>query len=69
MQKRKYSLIEAITNTLAGLIVSFGIQLIIYPALDIPVKLSQNVIITLVFTLASIIRGYIVRRIFNQIKR
>jgi hypothetical protein len=43
MQKRKHSLLESVTNTVTGLLVSFGIQLVIYPALDIPVKLSQNV--------------------------
>ncbi|MEN6569028.1 MAG: hypothetical protein ABFC18_03345 [Rikenellaceae bacterium] len=67
MQKRKISFIEAVTNTLAGLIVSFCIQLIIYPLLNIPVRLEQNIIITLVFTGASILRGYIVRRIFNKL--
>ncbi len=69
MQNKKLSLIESLTNTFTGLIVSFGIQLIIYPALDIPVKLHQNIIITIVFTVASIIRGYIVRRCFNQIRK
>jgi hypothetical protein len=68
MQSRKFSVIESITNTLTGLIVSFCIQLIIYPFLGIPVRLYQNVIITLVFTIASILRGYFVRRIFNRIR-
>lgn len=49
-----------------GLLVSFLIQLIIYPVMNIPVRLEQNIIITLVFTGASIGRGYIVRRIFNK---
>ena len=69
MQSKKYSLAESLTNTFAGLLISFVIQLMIYPALNIPVKLSQNVIITIVFTVASIVRGYIVRRIFNQIRK
>jgi hypothetical protein len=69
MQNKKYSFIEAITNTFTGLVVSFIIQLIIYPVMGIPVRLSQNVIITLVFTLASIGRGYIVRRFFNNLRK
>ena len=68
MQTKRFSLIEAITNTLAGFIVSLLIQLAIYPALGIPVKFSQNLIITTVFTLASIGRGYVIRRMFNFIK-
>ena len=66
MQTKKTSFIESLTNTLTGLLVSFLIQLIIYPVMNIPVRLDQNIIITLVFTGASIGRGYIVRRIFNK---
>lgn len=68
MQNKKFSLLEAITNTLLGLVISFIIQLIIYPIMNIPVRIEQNIIITLVFTFASIARGYILRRIFNSIK-
>lgn len=66
MQTKKYSLIESITNTLVGFIVSLLIQLIIYPTMEIPVTFTQNIVITFVFTLASILRGYIVRRMFNR---
>ena len=66
MQSKKHSLIESVTQTVVGLVVSFGIQLVIYPLLNIPVTLSQNVIITAVFFVASIGRGYIIRRIFNK---
>lgn len=66
MQSKKNSLIESVTNTIIGLVTSFLIQLIIYPILDIPVTLSQNVAITSVFFVASILRGYLVRRIFNS---
>ena len=66
MQSKKHSLIESVTQTVVGLVVSFAIQLVIYPMLNIPVTLSQNVIITAVFFVASIGRGYIIRRIFNN---
>jgi len=66
MQQRKHSLIEAITNTAAGFVGSFLIQIIIYPLMGIPVRLDQNVIITTVFTVVSIGRGYVIRRIFNK---
>lgn len=67
-QSKELSLIEAVSNTIIGLITSFLIQLVIYPILGIPVSIGQNVIITLVFFFASIIRGYFVRRLFNGIK-
>jgi hypothetical protein len=65
-QTKRKSLIESVTQTVVGLVVSFGIQLVIYPLLNIPVTFSQNLIITSVFFIASIIRGYIIRRIFNK---
>lgn len=67
-QKKIISLVESVCNTIAGFIISFCIQIIIYPLLNIPVKFSQNLIITSVFTGVSIIRGYIIRRIFNRRK-
>ena len=66
MQSKKYSIIESVANTLIGLVTSFLIQIIIYPLLDIPVSINQNIIITLVFFTVSIIRGYLIRRLFNK---
>jgi len=68
MQSKKLSIIEAITNTITGLIVSFGIQILIYPFLNIEVSLNQNIFITIVFFIASFLRSYIIRRIFTKIK-
>jgi len=65
-QSKKNSIIESIFQTLIGLITSILIQLILYPLLNIPVSFNQNLIITLVFFIVSILRGYIVRRIFNS---
>ena len=65
MQTKKYSLIESVVNTVVGFIVSFLIQIAIYPVLNIPVSFSQNIIITSVFTIISILRGYLIRRFFN----
>jgi hypothetical protein len=65
-QNRKTSLKEAITNTMSGFVISFLIQIILFPIMGIPVRFEQNIIITLVFTVAGIARGYTVRRIFNK---
>jgi len=66
MQSKKHSIIESVANTLIGLVTSFIIQLIIYPLLDIPVSINQNIIITFVFFTVSVLRGYLVRRYFNK---
>lgn len=67
-QNRKHSILESITNVIIGLITSFLIQIAIYPILGIPVTFNQNVIITIVFFIASFIRGYVIRRIFNKMQ-
>lgn len=66
MQTKKHSVIESVTQTFIGLGTSILIQVIIYPMMGIPVTFSQNVIITFIFFSVSIIRGYFVRRIFNN---
>lgn len=65
MQTKKQSAFESVINIVIGLITSFLIQLVIYPLLNIPVSLNQNIIITVVFFIASFARGYFVRRYFN----
>jgi hypothetical protein len=65
-QTKRQSIIESVTQTIIGLVTSLLIQLILYPLLKIPVTLSQNLIITFVFFLVSIIRGYFIRRFFNK---
>lgn len=66
MQTKKHSIIETISQTVIGLGSSIVIQLILYPLMDIPVTLFQNIIITIVFFIASLIRGYFIRRYFNK---
>ncbi|CAD8327751.1 hypothetical protein [uncultured phage] len=65
-QSKKNSAIESFFNVVIGLIISFLIQLIIYPAMQIEVSINQNLIITFVFFIASFIRGYLIRRLFNK---
>lgn len=66
MQTKKQSLIESLTNIIVGLFISFSIQLVIYPVLNIEVTIFKNIIITIVFFLSSLIRGYFIRRYFNK---
>lgn len=69
-QTRKSSLIEAIINTMIGFGITLAISPIIYPLFGHVFTFSQNVGITAIFTVTSILRGYAVRRWFNaRIKR
>ena len=64
-QTKMQSVVESITNIVIGIITSFLIQIFLYPMMNIPVTFSQNIIITIVFFIASFLRGYVVRRYYN----
>lgn len=65
-QSKKQSLKETVISTIIGLLVSLLTQIIIFPLYGLEVKFTQNVQITIIFTIVSIIRGYSVRRYFNK---
>lgn len=64
-QTRLGSLIEALMNTAIGFVISMVISVLVYPAFGHRFTLAQNAGITLIFTVASITRGYVLRRWFN----
>ena len=64
-QTRIGSLIEACFNTAIGFVMSICLSLIVYPMFGHSFTLAQNIGITVIFTVASILRGYVVRRWFN----
>ena len=66
-QTKIQSAIETLAQQGVGISTSILIQVILYPIMDIPVTLSQNLIITAVFFIASIIRGYVIRRLFAKL--
>ena len=66
MQSKLESLYEAVINTFIGFVIAFISQLIIFPIVGIDVTLGRNFILTVLFTLVSIIRTYIIRRYFNK---
>lgn len=64
MQLRRHSLLEASLNTASGFILSVLVGLWVYPAFGIH-EFQNNLAVTSIFTIVSIIRSYIWRRIFN----
>lgn len=65
-QSRLHSLIETVTGTLIGFVMSLCLAALVFPAFGHAFTLSQNFWITVIFTVASIVRGYAVRRLFNR---
>lgn len=66
MQTQKQSFIEAITNTAVGFGISLAATFVVFPLVGVATTPFKNVLITIFFTVISILRGYIVRRWFNS---
>lgn len=66
MQSKKDSLIESLTSTTIGVIIGIVLNLTILPIFGYPVSLSDSLWISVIFTIVSIIRSYIIRRWFNS---
>lgn len=66
MQSRVDSFMEALTNTVIGLLVSTVANMTLTPwVMGRPISMSENVLLSLGFTVISIGRSYILRRTFN----
>lgn len=64
-QRRHHSLLEVCSNTLVGFVGSYWLGLLILPLFGFEITHASNFIIVSVFTAWSILRGYIMRRLFN----
>ena len=68
-QSRIHSLLETLCSFAIGVCVSLGITAVVLPAYGLSVTWQSNFEITAIFTVASIARGYAVRRAFVWIGR
>ena len=66
MQSRTMSLVEALANVLVGYGVAFATQVMVFPLFGLHASLDQNLAIGLIFTIVSLVRSYILRRVFNR---
>ena len=66
MQSKKASLLEQLGNTGSGFLLSMVVwHFIAAPYLGLPTDVSTNIVITILFTVISIVRGYLWRRLGN----
>ena len=64
-QSRKRSAVEAIMNVIIGYMVAVFANLTVLPAFGYNVTLFDGAAIGLAFTIISLIRSYVIRRVFN----
>ena len=66
-QSRTMSAAESVANVAIGFGIALATQVVVFDALKIPVSLEQNLWIGVVFTVVSLIRSYLLRRVFNRL--
>lgn len=65
-QSRKGSLTESIVNTMIGFWIGVGAQWAVFPLFGMSPSFAQNCGIAVCFTIVSIVRSYVLRRLFNR---
>jgi hypothetical protein len=66
MQSRTMSVVEAVANVVVGYGVAVAAQLIVFPWFGLNASVRQSLGLGLVFTFVSLIRSYVLRRLFNR---
>lgn len=69
-QRRLHSFYEACAGTAIGFAVSYALQMfVISPLFNLRTNAGEDFLIVSIFTIASVIRSYGVRRLFNWLHR
>ena len=67
-QSRMMSFVEATTNVVVGYVLAILTQLAVFPLFGIEAALSEHLAIGAAFVMISLVRGYILRRLFERIR-
>jgi hypothetical protein len=66
-QSRTWSAIESVANVAVGYGIAVATQLIVFPLFGLHASLTDNLAIGAIFTVVSLVRSYVLRRVFNRI--
>ena len=66
MQSKKQSLIESLTSTTIGWLIGVILNMLVLPLFDYNITVIDSLWVSLIFTVVSVIRGYVIRRFFNS---
>jgi len=69
MQSKRNSAFEAATNVAIGYLVSVLANVLILPVFGYNVTIGDSFAIGLAFTVVSLLRSYLLRRVFNWLER
>lgn len=67
-QSRAGSLMEATSNVVLGFVLALLVQRAVYPAFGIQTTWTTDTVIAAIFTAVSLVRGYLLRRLFERLE-
>ena len=67
-QSRLMSLVEAVANVIVGYGVAVVTQILIFPIFGLQTTLGQNLAMGGIFTIVSLIRSFLLRRLFEAFR-
>ena len=65
MQSRWMSFVEAVTNIVVGYGLAILTQIVVFPFFGLHASLSEKLLIGCFFVSVSLIRSFVIRRLFN----
>lgn len=66
-QSRRHSLFEAVANVAIGYAVAVATQALVFPLFGLSASAADHLSIAAVFTVVSIVRSYVLRRVFTRL--
>ena len=66
MQSKRQSLIETLTSVFVGWLIGVILNLTVLPLFDYNITVVDSLWVSLIFTVVSVARGYVIRRWFNS---
>ncbi|SET17064.1 DUF7220 family protein [Oceanicella actignis] len=64
-QSRTMSMVEAVANVIVGYVLAIATQIVVFPWFGIETGLADHLTIGLAFVGVSLLRGYLLRRLFE----
>lgn len=67
-QSRAMSLVESLANVAVGYGLAVITQMLVFPLFGLHTTMAENLTIGVIFTMVSIARSYVLRRIFERLR-
>jgi hypothetical protein len=67
-QSRLMSFVEAVTNVVVGYLLAVATQFAVFPLFGLAVSFGNNLLIAGSFTAVSLIRSFVLRRLFEAFR-